>query len=358
MKFIAYYLPQFHRVPENDEWWEDGFTEWTFTRRAKPLFSEHYQPREPYRNRYYDLMDPSARQKQADLARKYGIYGFCYYHYWFQGKRLLEKPFNEVLRSGQPDFPFCLSWANHNWVKWNGVGESTKDRLLLHQDYGDESDWKQHFDYLLGCFQDPRYIRYQGKPIFVIYNAAGIPNCTERLAYWQRLAQENGLKGIYFIETINAFRDADVPGFEATIIFEPNYTMRLDLGPLKRYKRIKNPNAATRRALKLYDYDEVWRRILERNVSRKGKEIIFGAFNDWDNTPRRGFNGSMLKGASPEKFGAYLSAGIKKAKENYHSEFMFFNAWNEWGEGAYLEPDKKYGRRYLEELKKAVDDNT
>ncbi|QMV39809.1 glycosyltransferase WbsX family protein [Cohnella cholangitidis] len=357
MKVIAYYLPQFHRIRENDKWWGNGFTEWTFTRKAKPLFPGHYQPRQPYRSQYYDLTDPSVREQQAYLAKKYGVYGFCYYHYWFQGRRLLERPFNEVLQSGKPDFPFCLCWANHDWIKWNEPGKAAKDKLLLRQEYGEEAEWKEHFDYLLSCFKDSRYIRYKGKPIFVIHNSAGIPACAEKLNYWQRLARENGLKGIYFIETINAFYDADIPGFDATVVLEPNYTMRLDLGNKRRFTEVNDPNPLSGRALKMFDYDEVWKRILERKIKRKGKSIILGAFNDWDNSPRRGYSGMVLRNASPEKFGAYMSAAIKRAKASFHPDFIFFNAWNEWGEGAYLEADKKYGFRYLEELKKALDAN-
>jgi lipopolysaccharide biosynthesis protein len=350
LKIIAFYLPQYHQIPENDLWWGKGFTDWTNTRKAQPLFPGHYQPKEPYQNYYYDLTDASARKWQAEIAKKHGIYGFCYYHYWFKGKRLLEKPFNEVLRTGEPDFPFCLSWANEPWTRrWDGLEHD----VLMPQNYGNEEDWKQHFDYLLKVFQDDRYIRVDDKPLFVIYRPGIIPCCEEMLKYWDTLAKQNGLKGIFFAETLNGFAIPRVKGFDASIEFEPNYTMEhgdcrniwnlvrgLDYGTKYRY---------------VVNYDRVWSYILRRTEVKKEKRIFPGAFVNWDNTARRGEQAGVFIGASPDKFSLYMSQQIHRTKSIYKSEFLFINAWNEWAEGAYLEPDKKYGFQYLEALKNALD---
>ncbi|MGM0876122.1 MAG: glycosyltransferase WbsX family protein [Bacillota bacterium] len=362
MKIISFYLPQFHQIPENDKWWGKGFTEWTNTRKAKPLFPGHYQPREPFKNYYYDLTDPIARKWQAEIAKDYGIYGFCYYHYWFKGKRLLYKPLSEVLRTGEPDFPFCISWANESWSRnWDGQ----ENNVLMPQDYGDESDWKEHFDYLLEAFLDKRYIRINNKPIFLIHCPVNIPRCSEMLSYWNKLAKKNGLGGIYFIETLTGRPFSNITDFNAYVYFEPMYTLRHGLSPKVRKKaRIEalrkvfkkrnmkgfNPNFKMR----LYDYELIWKKILERTVKHNNKPTFLGAFLDWDNSPRRGYDSNIVQGATPEKFGRFFKQQIEKAYKMDESEFLFINAWNEWGEGTYLEPDKKYGFRYLEQIKKAL----
>ncbi|MGM0876125.1 MAG: glycosyltransferase WbsX family protein [Bacillota bacterium] len=345
MKIIAYYLPQFHPIPENDRWWGKGFTEWTNTSKAKTIFSGHYQPRKPYLNYYYDLTDPSARKWQAEIARKYGIYGFCYYHYWFKGKRLLERPFNEVLETGEPDFPFCLSWANEAWTRvWDGG----KNHVLMPQAYGNKKDWKEHFDYLLNAFLDKRYIRINNKPIFLIYRPESIDYCEEMLSYWNQLASKAGLDGIYFIRTLNGFWHREQKGFNACVEFEPMYTLRHDFP--------ENPSLLDHRPYPLIDYDYVWSRIINRRPYTKYKNpVIPGAFVDWDNSPRLGKNALIFKGVSPDKFGKYLRLQIQRMKTVYNSEFLFINAWNEWAEGTYLEPDQRYGFRYLEEVKNALD---
>lgn len=336
MKLIAFYLPQFHEIPENNLWWGKGFTEWTNTRKSQPLFPGHYQPREPYQDYYYDLTDPSARKWQADLAEKYGIYGFCYYHYWFKGKRLLEKPFNEVLRTGEPYLPFCLSWANEPWTRrWDG----SEDDVLMPQDYGDEKDWKEHFDYLFTAFKDERYIKVDNKPLFLIYRPGSISKCEEMLKYWQNLAKQNGLEGIYFVKTLSGFQIPRIKGFSASVEFEPVYTV---------FHHLYFQN--------VMDYDQIWTRILERTKRKSGTKTFLGAFVDWDNSPRKRNTGLILNGANPEKFTHYLTQQIKHAMDR-NSEFLFINAWNEWAEGTYLEPDKKYGFQYLEAVKKSLENN-
>ena len=203
VRVIAFYLPQFHPIPENDMWWGKGFTEWTNVGKAKPLFRGHYQPRVPADLGYYDLRLPEIREAQADLAREAGIEGFCYWHYWFgNGKQLLERPFNEVLESGNPDFPFCLGWANHTWKTstWTQKNGARADNIIVEQLYPGREDYKMHFNYVLKAFKDPRYIKVAGKPLFVVFSPNSIPNCkTDFIEYWQELARLNGLPGIHFV---------------------------------------------------------------------------------------------------------------------------------------------------------------
>lgn len=345
-KLIAFYLPQFHETPENNRWWGKGFTEWTNTRKAKPLFNGHYQPREPYRDFYYDLTDPRVREWQANLAKTYGIYGFCYYHYWFNGKRLLEKPFDAVLASGKPDFPFCLSWANESWTrKWDG---GSKD-VIMPQHYGGEKDWEAHFNYLLNAFQDERYIRIDDKPLFIIYRPEVIPNLTKMLDYWDTLAKQNGLKGIYFVQTFNGFRPLKPnKRFDAAVEFEPHFTLAHGncTNPWKQMDGYAGKK-------KILDYDNIWSCMLNRNRIQH-KKVFLGAFNDWDNTARMRQAGTVYNGANPSKFESYLSRQIQRASNVYTSEFVFINAWNEWAEGAYLEPDKRFKYQYLEAVRNAL----
>lgn len=363
MKAIAFYLPQYHRIKENDLWWGDGFTEWTNTRKAMPLFPSHYQPREPHNDYYYDLLDPEARQWQADIAKKYGVYGFCYYHYWFKGKQLLETPMKLILESGEPDFPFCLSWANEPWTRiWYAGGE--KD-VLIAQEYGDENDWEEHFNYLFRAFSDKRYIRIDNKPIFIIFRPEIIGPYEEMLVFWNELAKKNGLDGIYFINTLTSFANiSDKNCFDASIEFEPGFTIKNDLPLLHKSKRLTN------RLLKKFfsalgcdsnlfldrnSYDGIWRQILRRKP-RKSKTFL-GAFVDWDNSARRNKNALILDGASPDKFQEYFSKQIGRAKRESDCDYIFINAWNEWAEGTYLEPDKRHGYAYLEAVKNALIEN-
>lgn len=346
MKLIAFLLPQYHPVPENDRAWGKGFTEWTNTRKARSLYPGHYQPKEPYEDYYYNLTDPAARNWQAELAKQYGIYGFCYYHYWFRGKKLLEQPLEAMLQRGEPKFPFCFSWANESWTrKWDG-GEND---LIMLQDYGDEADWENHFYYLLNFFRDPRYIRIQNKPVFVIYRPGSIECCEEMLKFWNKLARKNGLSGIYFVRTLSGFELPEQRGFNASLEFEPHYTFahsgfmkwnEIETGDLRHLT---------------FDYDYVWQLMLKRTPRRNGEAVFPGAFVDWDNTPRLGARGQSCTGGTPAKFGHYLTKQMRRASQLYGSQYLFINAWNEWGEGTFLEPDKRYGTAYLEALTRALE---
>ncbi|MDQ0417831.1 hypothetical protein J2Z48_002015 [Croceifilum oryzae] len=349
MKLIAFYLPQFHEIPENDKWWGKGFTDWVNTRESVARFPGHYQPREPYQDNYYDLAGEPPREWQAQIAKEYGIYGFCYYHYWFKGKRILHKPLDAILQSGKPDLPFCLSWANDPWTRsWEG-----SDEVLEAQDYGEEWDWREHFEFLLPVFKDERYIRVDNKPIFLIYRPSDIPRCTEMLQYWQSLARENGLDGIHLIQTLNRFYNPEIEGFEARVEFEPGYTMNLTHahGCHEYVEGYQKPYF-------LINYDLYWKYIVDRKASNDPIKTYLGAFADWDNSARaKGEEDPLIfSSVSPEKFATYLDQQIKKSIE-MGSELLFINAWNEWAEGAYLEPDKKYEFQYLEAVRKAVDHN-
>ncbi|EGL17657.1 MULTISPECIES: glycoside hydrolase family 99-like domain-containing protein [unclassified Paenibacillus] len=350
MKLIAFLLPQFHRIEENDRWWGKGFTEWTNVKKSVALYRHHSQPRAPLNDYYYDLTDPRARQWQARTARDYGIYGFCYYHYWFKGKRLLEKPVQHILASGDPDFPFCLSWANEPWTRrWDGM----ESDVLMPQDYGNEADWSLHFYALLDAFRDKRYIRVDGKPVLLIYRPASIPKCEAMLNHWRNLARLNGLEGLHLVRTLGGFPVGTQHGFDASVEFEPHYTFAhgsIHLPWLQIPVMGKGHLAV--------DYDRTWTNILGRTPHRNGEVIYPGAFVNWDNTPRKGADGQSTLGMTPRKFGWYLSRQIARARETFGSEFLFINAWNEWAEGAYLEPDTKYGYQVLEAVKAALELNS
>jgi len=371
LKIIAFYLPQFHEIEENNRWWGKGFTEWTNVKSAGPLFRGHYQPRVPLGERYYNLLDPETRQWQADLAKKHGIYGFCYYHYWFNGKKLLEKPAEEMLRLKQPDMPFCFSWANESWTRaWKGKARE----ILISQEYGEEQDWINHFEYLLPYFIDKRYILVDEKPLFIIYRPELIPCCNQMIDCWQEQAKKNGLKGLtiaYQNVHYNRVEAKDDSRFDYGIEYQPAYAFtdysddyrsrvfRRIVTVLGRKSRkvtswlLNKPDMSKRLDL---NYDELWRYVLTREPDSDKK--IPGAFVDWDNSPRHKQRGCIYRGATPEKFQKYLSAQIKRAKDVYHKNMIFLFAWNEWAEGGYLEPDEKYGFRYLQAIQNALRENS
>jgi len=359
VKIIAFYLPQFHRIPENDKWWGEGFTEWTYVKKAKSLFLGHNQPREPLNDNYYNLLDLNIQKWQVDIAKKYGIYGFCYYHYWFKGKRLLEKPLEQILQNGKSDFPFCLSWANQSWTRtWYDDNKT----VLMFQEYGNKKDWKKHFDYLLPFFLDKRYIKLDNKPVFLIYNSIDIEQCNEMIDYWQQLAKDNDLIGVYFINTLTGLPlDNRSLNFDAQLEFEPGYTMNHAMPII--WRILRKIKAGTKRGINkikfienkvenTIDYDEIYTNILKRKPTTE--KTYLSVFTDWDNSPRRKYKSIVYKGVSPEKFEKYLIEQIKRSKEIYQNDLLFINAWNEWGEGAYLEPDKKFGFKYLEAIKNAL----
>ena len=354
-KIIAFHLPQFHRIRENDEWWGEGFTEWTNVRKSAPRYVGHHQPSVPLDHYYYDLGDQRAREWQATLARKYGVGGFCYYHYWFKGKRLLEKPCEEILATGRPDFQFCFSWANESWTRaWDGTNRS----ILVRQDYGTESDWEAHFHYLLPFFRDPRYITHDGLPLFLIYRPGDFPAVGDMMTSWNRWAREAGLQGICFVKTLTCFDARPArPPITASVSFEPWLTERRHASFSGRVTKLAQ--RAIYRAARscgldwtfVFSYDTIWQDVLRR---RHGRNDFPGAFVGWDNTPRLGHRSRIVAGATPEKFGRFMRQLIANATQD-GAPFIFVNAWNEWAEGAYLEPDEEHGYAYLQQLKAAVD---
>ena len=345
IKIISMYLPQFHRVKENDEWWGEGFTEWTAAKQAHPLFENHYQPHIPLNQNYYDLLDKKTMQWQADLMKKYGIDGQCIYHYWFKnGRQILERPAENLLHWTDIDMPFFFCWANESWARtWSHLRNRTPwstelepkqkagdNGVLLEQQYGEEKEWKQHFEYLLPYFKDQRYIKINNKPVFMLYKTAEIYCLQEMMSFWRSWAKEEGFSGIYLIAANNLGSNIQ----DLTLLFEPEHTLRI----LKGGK--KDSSGVCR-----YNYTEVWDEILNRSV--KGEKISIQGFTGRDDTPRRGRGGQVVEHAEPEKFRKYLSELIAKNLSN-GCELTFINAWNEWGEGMHLEPDEKNGYGFLE----------
>ncbi|MGL6153834.1 MAG: glycosyltransferase WbsX family protein [Cetobacterium sp.] len=353
MKIIAYHLPQFHSTTENDEWWGKNFTEWDNVKKGKKLHKNHIQPRIPFNKNYYNLLNKDTMKWQYELSKYYGITGFCYYHYWFSGRKMLEKPIENLLKWKEIKQNYCLCWANHNWRRtWDGT-----DELLIRQTYGEKEEWKEHFDYLIQFFKDERYIKIDGKPIFLIYDPLSIPNCDNMIKYWNELARKEGIEEIYIIESLNNVRKKFLEESSGVVIREPAYSkdMKSDLKvtvDTLMYK-IKKIIKLSNKSLKIYNYDKVWEKVLKNaeNMRISNKVIYQGSFLDWDNTPRHKNNGSFFEGLTKEKFQKNLEKQ-KDISEKLGSDIIFFNAWNEWGEGMYLEPDETNGFSYLEVIKK------
>lgn len=346
-KILAWYLPQFHEIEENNKWWGKGFTDWVNVKSAKPLFKKHKQPRIPLNKNYYDLDNVNTLGEQFTLASKYGIDGFCMYHYWFKGKLLLEKPAEKLLANKAINFRYCFSWANEPWSRtWSGADS----QILMPQEYGNEGDWHDHFNYLLQFFNDDRYIKINNKPIFVLYTSKNITNCKEMIDCWNSLALKNGFDGLYIIETLNSFqKESSIPQSEMIAFLEPMHTVKHD------NNIVKKGILKVMRFFMLYkyiahDYSSIWEKILSRDYNSYQKNIGFGAFVDWDNTPRKKGNATYFKGSTPNQFEDYLKK-LKLLADNKENSIIFINAWNEWGEGAYLEPDELSKFAYLESIK-------
>lgn len=365
MKIIAFYLPQYHEIPENDAWWGKGFTEWNNVKKGKPLFAGHYQPRVPLNKNYYDLSDPAVQRWQVDLAKKAGIYGFCYYHYWFNGHLLLEKPAERMLKDPTIDFPFCFCWANEAWTN---AWVSSKNTILIEQSYGDEKEWKEHFDYFLPFFKDPRYIKDHNRPVLVIYRPEIIPCLKKMLAFFSEEAKRNGFAGLVLMSQQQTYRVSphyDPSIFDYEIEYQPDFSGWPLAEQLTWKRKLKNKiilfflhafnidlSSKKKKRLRVKNYDEVWQAILAHHPRPKD---VAGAFVDWDNTARRGESGRVINGASPEKFEHYLEEQIRHVKKEYSTDYLFMFAWNEWGECGYLEPDEKWGMDYLDAVRQALE---
>jgi lipopolysaccharide biosynthesis protein len=345
-RVVALYLPQFHPIPENDAWWGPGFTEWTNVTRARPLFPGHRQPRTPADLGFCDLRVPEVREAQAALARESGIEAFCYYHYWFEGRQLLERPFAEVLASGRPDFPFCLAWANESWSRrWLG-----EDRdILIRQTYSAEDD-VAHARWLVRAFADPRYLRVNGRPLFLVWRPQDLPDARRTT---ERLRDECARAGLHdpWLVGIDAHcrgLDTRALGFDDTLVFTPQLGLLPgafdDLATPARL--LRNLRAGVLSAtLKLYDYEFVRRKT---EATRPAFPHLPCVFPGWDNTPRRGRKAIAIVNGSPAKFAKTLEDAARVVRSRKPDErLLFVNAWNEWAEGAYLEPDLDTGGAYL-----------
>lgn len=364
MKTICFYLPQFHPIPENDEWWGIGFTEWVNVVQSRPRFKSHYQPHIPADLGFYDLRLEETRIQQAKLARKYGIYGFCYYHYWFNGKLLLEKPFNDVLISGKPDFPFCLCWANENWTRaWDGRDH----HVLISQEYNDQ-DNNAHILWLLKAFQDERYIKISNCPVLLIYRIDQIKEITQLIKQWRNTVKFFGFPDIYLCAVKNNFTELSDQqilslGFNAIVDFQPNkndypkpkklstkfYSSIKKIVPNKIFQKFKNSlNTAY-----VLDYRAMAEGLIKKNWPEN--YIKFPCiFPSWDNSSRKKL-ATIIQNQDPEIYEKWLCYAIKCIKNYPESEqLVFLNAWNEWAEGCHLEPDKRMGHSFLKATKNAL----
>lgn len=372
-KIIAFYFPQFHEIPENNEWWGKGFTDWELVKEAKPLYENHYQPRIPIEEDYYNPCEKETLKKQAELARKYGVEGFMFYHYWFDGKLYLEKPMEVFLANPDIDISFCVTWANESWTRsWVGKPEIFLQKQLHTNDV---NIWENHFNYLLPFFKDPRAIRIEDKPVFLIYQPFLIKNSKEMIEFWNELAIKNGLNGLYFIAIKNHdYQSSDfLSSYDAIMKFQPreaysskdfekhNVSARFQVLrrlPHKVQLYLTKLNQKLSKH-KIFDSKKLWSIILENSYKKDfgshKLKIFESAFFEWDNTPRYKNKAKIFTGLSHDEKKKNLKKLMVEAQKN-NSAYVFFNAWNEWSESAYLEPDKKHGFRHLEIIKEVMDE--
>lgn len=353
-RLIAFYLPQFYPTKENDEWWQPGFTEWTNVGRAKPLFPGHHQPKVPADLGYYDLRVPETREKQVQLAREAGIEGFCYWHYWFAGKRLLDRVFREVVESGKPDFPFCLCWANHSWLKkvWDPTKPNT---MLMEQTYPGEQDYIDHFNAMLPAFKDKRYMKRDGKLIFGLFSPLDVPDVQLFKDTWNRLAKENGLEGFWFFGLCYGMDNGDnvlAKGYDAACV---DYMQMQNIisNPIKDFfwhvvRKFTN-------LPKYMTYNGYVKDVVENFQPKEGFVPCIGP--NFDHSPRSRNRGVILFGSTPRKWLKLCATMFSKVNFRKHDEnIVVIKSWNEWGEGNYLEPDLQFGKQYIEATRKALDE--
>ena len=348
MRIIAYYLPQFHSIPENDRWWGKDFTEWTSVRNGKPLFEGHYQPVVPGELGYYNLLDPKVRERQAALAREAGIEGFCYWHYWFAGKQLLEQPLQQVLQSGQPDYPFCIGWANESWKAKTWLDQQTApDKMLIEQTYP-EGDDEAHFEAILPILRDKRYIQVDGKPLLMVYRPLQL-DAKAWVTKWQKMAKNAGFNGLFLLG--HALYQKEIPsilsmGFDAVNLVpigdvkrNPGLILR-HLPIVLRYMRGKAPL--------VYDYNQAIRLFASKVM--KQENVVPTILPNWDHSPRSRMRAFVMHHSTPEYFGEHVKA-IQQMVDKKHNQLVMLKSWNEWGEGNYMEPDARWDRQYLDVLK-------
>ncbi|MBQ8133031.1 MAG: glycoside hydrolase family 99-like domain-containing protein [Clostridia bacterium] len=367
LSFIAMYLPQYHTTPENDQWWGKGFTDWTTVKTSEPLFEGHRQPRIPLGEHYYDLSKVEEIRQQAIIAKKYGISGFGIYHYWFSSNQVLLKKPAELLRENEDiDIDYFFVWDNNSWVRtWSRLKHNTnawspkidsslsnsEESMLAELKYGDETEWRKHFDYLLPFFKDKRYIKIDNKPVFSLFNYNNKEVMKKMCKYWNELAMENGFDGVFFLGRLNPYDSLDC--FDALFTYEPMFSAWQNKNIANRVVDKLKDQFSKQKQLIRYDYDEVWKAIISNARKREESSVLFGGFVSYDDTPRRGNSGRVVIGESPEKFYKYLS-DLANISMKQGKRFIFITAWNEWGEGAYLEPDTYNKMAYLEALQKVA----
>lgn len=360
-RLIALYLPQYHPIPENDAWWGPGFTEWTNTAKAKPLFIGHQQPNLPADLGFYDLRVTESREAQTEMAKEYGIEGFCYWHYWFGGgRRLLERPFNEVLASGKPDFPFCLAWANHTW---SGIWHGCPDRVLIEQTYPGKDDIVAHFYTLLDAFRDRRYLKIDGRNIFSIYRPGDLQEPKRFMDTWRELAKKEEIPDFYFIAITDYPWKMPEDGYDACTT-NPPVAMLTHQGVASMNEEIATEMLKWQPVTKekpplpnVYSYEAFVKHAFPEQTRRP--EFFPCVVPNWDNTPRSGLNGFLLHGSTPELYSKHIREAVDLvAGRAPDQRVIFIKSWNEWAEANYLEPDLKWGQGYLKETRKAIADDT
>lgn len=363
-RVIAFYLPQFHPIPENDQWWGPGFTEWTNVAKAKPLFPRHVQPRLPADLGFYDLRVPEVRERQAELAASAGVESFCYWHYWFgNGRRILERPFEEVLSSGKPDFPFCLAWANQTW---SGIWHGAADQVLLKQLYPGAADREAHFNWARKAFEDPRYTKVDGKPLFVVFAPFDLPSTAEFVDHWRELAQKAGYPGLYMVGVgwspgADRYHLDILEPFDAVTMLGPtDYLGRRgkatkyrriwkerNFGPLKQFMpgSWRRPTRIDFRDVVAHAFDDM----------PEGERFLPSVLAGWDNTPRSGPRGVVYEHFTPELLQIHLEKAVARlSNHSLSKKIIFIKAWNEWAEGNILEPCALYGHQLLDATRAAV----
>ena len=352
-KILAVYLPQFYENEDNDRWWGKGFTDWETVKSAEAYFPKHYEPKVPLNHNYYDLSQKETMLRQSRMAKKYGIYGFCFYHYYFKdGKTELELPAENLLKWPDIDMPFCFNWASESWIRsWSKIsgnvwteryesaGEEIKNGILVEQEYGTYNDWIRHFEYLLPFFQDERYIRIDGKPVFIFYRPNDIQPLEEMIKCWRKAAVSAGFAGLYII---GAHLDTPNECLDAAMIYEPRNSIN---------KLNNEGEVELRNGVRCFDSQKIWTALLQSNPLF-GYKTYFCGVSGYDDTPRRGQSGEVIIHNSPKVFEKNLKKLIEKSIR-YENEYLFINAWNEWGEGMYLEPDMQDGYGYLEAVRNA-----
>lgn len=357
-EIIALYLPQFHPFKENEEWWGKGFTEWTNVGKAKPLFKGHYQPHVPADLGYYDLRLPIVREQQAELAREAGVTAFCYWHYWFGGKRLMESIFQEVLDSGKPDFPFCLAWANHTWRAVGCTAGNYDPKILIEQTYPGIEDAKEHMLFLINAFRDERYLKIDGMPYLFIYDPLALPQ--EYVDCFIGMTKEAGFPGLFLVANvgddslpIEMFTDKGYVAVNYCSFFRKGHE-RLTK-PLW-HKIKKNLKAViTGCPKRLYNYKDLYPQFIKE--IDKDERVIPQIMPNWDHSPRTGNQGFIFAGSTPHLFEKHVRMAMEAiAGKPRNRQIIMLKSWNEWAEGNYMEPDLKFGKGYINALKNVIEE--